>query len=77
MRNVDERSGDNRPHLIGCYTGVLGLVSMKIILLYRPEIHGFLCEENGQTSENIDEVNLLRNRHYYKEKRRWILVLII
>ena len=62
-RAVEQRGGSKRPQLSDLReSGAIEQDADKVIFIYRPDIAGITQDENGNSTENIAELILAKNR---------------
>jgi replicative DNA helicase len=63
-RNVEKSGGDRRPNLNDLLDAeCLESLADKVIFNYRPEYYGFLMNENGESNQNLMELNIVKNNN--------------
>jgi predicted ATPase len=62
LATAERRGGDRRPEIMDFYrSDILCQNAHKIFQLYRPIVYGITEDENGCSTENKLEINLLKN----------------
>jgi replicative DNA helicase len=65
-RNCEYRGGARRPILSDLReSGSFEQNADKILFLYRPEYYGFEIDENGDSTKNLMEIIVAKNRNGY------------
>jgi replicative DNA helicase len=63
-RNVEKRGGDRRPYLYDLLDAeCLESLADKVIFICRPEYYGLLLDENGDSNQNLMELDIFKNNN--------------